>query len=207
MAETLAIAGIIWLATLSPGANFAVVSRNSSLHGRAAGVASSVGIALSCWLHIGVAIFGLGLIRITLPGALDIIQVAGAAYLVWLGGSTVLSPPRPGTAAAAAPAGSASGFLANGLLTNGLNAMTLVFVISLYTQVIDPATPLHEQLLWGLVVSGAHLLWFLAVSLLMSMPAVRQRVLARERLFNALIGTILALLGGLLLMADGPATA
>ena len=41
------IVGITWLAVISPGADFAMISRNSFLHGRRAGMLAALGIAIS----------------------------------------------------------------------------------------------------------------------------------------------------------------
>ncbi|MBV8635229.1 MAG: LysE family translocator, partial [Burkholderiaceae bacterium] len=46
MAELFAVAVITILAVISPGADFAMVTRNSLLYGRRAGVLCALGIAL-----------------------------------------------------------------------------------------------------------------------------------------------------------------
>lgn len=72
-----AIVAVTWLAVISPGADFAIVTRNASIYGRSAGVASSFGIASGCFVHVAYAIMGLALISQLFPGFFRYIQGIG----------------------------------------------------------------------------------------------------------------------------------
>lgn len=196
------IVGITLLAVVSPGADFAMISRNSFLYGRRAGIMAAVGIALSCWFHVFYAIFGLAVIQHLFPNILDFIKIAGAGYLIYIGATTALSRPKP-VGSDEAPVGqTVARAIAAGALTNGLNPKTAVFVISLYTQIIGPGRSIAFQLGCGLFISLAHLIWFAGVASFLSRPAIRQKVVANQRVFNGLIGSILVLLGVALVMFD-----
>lgn len=198
------VVAITWLAVISPGADFAVVSRNSSVHGRSAGLASSVGIGAGCFVHVGYAIVGLAVIFQLLPGFFRYIQIIGALYLAYLGVTLMLSKsvdPSDPAAIRHSPRNSWH-FFRMGLLTNSLNPKTSLFVISLYSQVIGLETALSEKLLWGIFIAVSHVLWFGGVSVFMSTPVVRSRILANQRAFNVAIGVALVVLGGLLLGND-----
>lgn len=204
IAHAWVVIAITWLAVISPGADFAVVSRNSSIHGRSAGIASSVGIASGCFVHVGYAIVGLAVISQLLPDFFLYIQVIGAVYLGYLGISLALSAgvnPDAGASATNADR-NALHFFGMGLLTNSLNPKTSLFVVSLYSQVIGPDTLLTEKLLWGAFIAISHFLWFGGVSVFMSAPAVRSKILANQRPFNVAIGLALVALGVLLLTND-----
>lgn len=197
------IATITWLAVISPGADFAVVSRNSSLFGRGAGLASSVGIASGCFVHVAYAILGLALISQYVPEFFEYVRIVGAGYLLYLGLTMVRSKPIQVNAR-----DGSNNQLTNwryfgmGLLTNSLNPKTSLFVISLYSQVIGPDTSLEAKLLWGAFIAASHLLWFSAVSMFMSAPAIRMRILSNQRAFNVGIGLVLLLLGCFLLLKN-----
>jgi threonine/homoserine/homoserine lactone efflux protein len=92
--QFLIILGIIWLAVISPGADFAMISQISSIQGRRAGILAAMGIAIGCWLHVTYAIFGLALVERLFPQALSIIRVAGAIYLIYLGIKMMLAKTR-----------------------------------------------------------------------------------------------------------------
>ena len=51
MTEIIAVALFTLLAVISPGADFAMVTRSSYAQGRKAGLAAAVGIALGCLLY------------------------------------------------------------------------------------------------------------------------------------------------------------
>ncbi|MCJ8509244.1 LysE family transporter [Rhizobium lemnae] len=198
MEQILLIASITWLAVLSPGADFAMVSRNSFLYGRRSGLAASAGIAIACWFHVIYAMFGIAVIQHTFPNILDFIKFVGAAYLIYAGVSTAFGTIRDVEGSLLPSGRSMAREMMTGILTNGLNPKTSIFVISLYTQFIGKDTPLSHQLLWGLFISLSHLLWFATVSMFLSNPAIRTVVLRRQRIFNIVIGIVLASLGAVL---------
>ena len=196
------IPSIIWLAVVSPGADFAMVSRTSFITGQRAGTMAALGIALACWFHIAYAIFGLGIVERLFPHMLDLLKIAGAAYLVYLGVTMALARPVLVAENPAATVQGDVGSLATGVLTNALNPKTSVFVVSLYAQVIGHDTPLGVQLGYGVAISISHLLWFVAVAMFLSRPSIRVRVLAHQRAVNGGIGIVLILLGLLLGFSD-----
>ncbi|SDY22739.1 resistance to homoserine/threonine (RhtB) family protein [Lysobacter sp. yr284] len=200
MQELLAIVTITTLAVISPGPDFAMVSRNSLLQSRRAGVLTALGIALGVWVHVGYTLLGVGLLireSIQLYAALKLL---GALYLVWLGAKMLRSRADTAPAADAPVARGDFAALRAGFLTNALNPKCTVFVVSLFLQAVGPQTPLASKLGYGAFVSGAHLLWFALVALLFSQGAVRARLLrwriAIDRAFGALLVGFGALLAG-----------
>ncbi|QQQ03373.1 LysE family transporter [Lysobacter enzymogenes] len=199
MQELLAIVTITTLAVISPGPDFAMVSRNSLLHSRRAGALTALGIALGVWVHVGYTLLGVGLLireSIQLYAALKLL---GALYLIWLGVRMLRSRAHDAPAPDAPVASGDLAALRAGFLTNALNPKCTVFVVSLFLQVVGPDTPLAIKLGYGAFVSGAHLLWFALVALLFSQGAVRARLLrwrvAIDRAFGALLvgsGAVLA---------------
>lgn len=205
MSQVVLIMSIIWLAVLSPGADFAMVSRSVCLHGRQAGLLVSLGIATSCWFHVGYAIFGLALVQHLVPQALTFVRLAGAAYLIYMGVSSALGLHTLPEETTNLPSRTGVRVVLSGILTNGLNPKTCVFVVSLYSQVISPHTPLRQQLAWGAFISLSHFVWFALVSVYLSRPTIRAFVLRRQRTFNVGIGVVLTCFG-LLLLGFNPAS-
>ncbi|MCR8825596.1 LysE family translocator [Pseudosulfitobacter koreensis] len=203
IAQAWIIATITWLAVISPGADFAVVSRNSSLFGQRAGLASSVGIASGCFVHIAYAILGLALISQYFPDFFEYVRIVGAGYLIYLGLAMVRSKAEAVQSAQIADQQLSNWrYLRMGLLTNSLNPKTSLFVISLYSQVIGPETPMEAKLFWGVFIAVSHFIWFGAVALFMSAPAIRVRILQNQRAFNIAIGAVLLALGAILLFKN-----
>ncbi|KQV98418.1 LysE family translocator [Rhizobacter sp. Root1221] len=194
MIELLAVATLTVLAVISPGADFAMVTRNSLLHGRPAGLLASLGVALGVQLHVLYTMLGVGLVLRHSPQAMGAIRLAGAVYLVWVGCSTFRARPAADGAAAATGL-TAWQAVRTGFFTNALNPKTTLFVLSVYTQVVGAGTPLPVQVAYGLFMSGAHLVWFAAVAVVFSQAALRARLLQRQQQVNRVIGAVLMALG------------
>ncbi|MFC3534054.1 LysE family translocator [Vogesella facilis] len=199
MLELLAVATITILAVISPGADFAMITRYSLLHGRRAGLLAALGIALGVLLHVLYTLLGVGLLLAASPLWLNLLKWLGAAYLVYIGIQTFRSPPLPAhSAAAAKPCHSGWQALRSGLLCNALNPKTTLFVVSTFSQLVSPGTPLWQQAAYGLFMAAAHLLWFALVALCLSSASLRAQLLQRQQQLNRVIGAILATLGGVL---------
>ncbi len=196
MHELLPIALITILAVISPGADFALVTRNSFAYGRQMGLWTALGIAVGVQIHVLYTMVGVGMLIATQPAALSVLKIVGAVYLIYIGCLTFRSTPIPSTHDAQSP-NTPSSFQAfkMGLLTNALNPKTTLFVVSTYSQVVEPGTSLWLQFAYGLFMSFAHWLWFTWVSLFFSSPDLRSRMLRHKIHIDRGIGFILTALG------------
>ncbi len=203
MTELIAVITITVLAVISPGPDFAMVTRNSLMLSRRAGVLTALGIGLGVFVHVGYTLVGLGLVIQQSLWLFNAIKLAGAAYLVYLGVKMLRA--RPG----GAPDGRAPALLSDaaalrtGFLTNALNPKTTVFIVSLFLQVVRPDTPLAVQVGYGAFISLAHVVWFCLVALCFSSGAVRQRLLAARHWIDRVFGGLLVGFGLLLAVASG----
>ncbi|MBP7204482.1 MAG: LysE family transporter [Propionivibrio sp.] len=196
MIEAVAVATITILAVISPGADFAMVTRNSMMRSRRAGMLTSVGISLGVLVHVAYSMAGIGLLISRSILLFSAIKFAGAAYLIYLG-ITMLKARKIDATADASETAPLSDFAALriGFLTNALNPKTTLFVVSLFTQVIRVDTPLLTQLGYGAFMSLAHLVWFVLVAFAFSSEAARRFVATSRHLIERAIGTILLGLG------------
>ena len=193
MNEIIAIAIITLLAVISPGADFALVSRNSYLYGRKQGIYTAYGIACAVWIHISYSVLGLSFLKHYIPNLLHIIQYIGALYLMYIGYKTftqqqisdhathTLLHPRQA--------------FTQGFLGNSLNPKTTLFVMSIFAQLLRGNHGLMHLIGYGMFISASHLLWFLLISLFCSTPVIRNKILSKQVSINRVIGTVLATLG------------
>ncbi len=195
LAELLAVATITILAVISPGPDFAMVTRNSYLFGRRTGLLCALGIALGVQVHVAYTMFGVSLLMRHAHGLLSVVKVIGAAYLIWIGLQTLRNRTPLTVDTASAPAISGLAALRMGFLTNALNPKTTLFVVSTYTQVVNAHTPLAVQFGYGLFMSAAHLAWFSIVAWSFGSETLRSAMLKRQRLLDGVIGTTLCGLG------------
>ncbi|MFK0274953.1 LysE family transporter [Ensifer sp. NPDC090286] len=123
-----------------------MVTRNSLLLSRRAGVLTALGIAVGVWVHVAYTLLGVGLLIRQSLLLFTLLKLVGAAYLIWLGIQMLRAKQAEEAALAAPPALSDLGALRMGFLTNALNPKTTIFVVSLFMQVVEPTTALPVQI-------------------------------------------------------------
>lgn len=200
MNEIVAVAVITLLATISPGPDFAMVTRNSYRYGRQAGVLAACGIAAGVQIHVCYTMFGVGVLIAEVPQLFFAIKIAGAAYLVYVGWKTFSNRTQLALAADTRPVHevevvSSVAAFKSGFLTNVLNPKTTLFVVSTFTQIVQPHTSVAMQFGYGLFMSLVHLVWFAALALFFSQPELRARILKRQLLADKVTGVVLMALG------------
>jgi threonine/homoserine/homoserine lactone efflux protein len=159
------------LAVISPGPDFAIVTRNSVLHSRKVGIATVLGISTGILLHMSYLVLGFGVIVSSLVKVLFLIKIVGCLYLGFLGWKSLRSSTQPRSESSEILSHSVispySAFW-SGLLTNLLNPKAILFSLSLFTIVIDKSTPPGVLLLCGAMIVLITMVWFLIVSLCFS---------------------------------------
>ena len=207
--QLLGYAGVVVLGAMSPGPDFAVVSRHSALGGRGPGLAASAGVASGMVVNTVMAMIGLGAALAASKTLYTIVKLIGAAYLVYLGVMALwsLRAKRSGSAPAEAsgtteapePALSESRLwpaYRRGFFANFLNPKVVVFLVTLMPQFLPKRPTVEEQVLLGIVTVVMVLLWFSTVALLVSLlrkAFQRPRV---AKVINGLTGVALIAVAG-----------
>jgi len=195
MLELAAVVTITILAVISPGADFAMVTRNSLVLSRRAGVLTALGIGAGVLVHVAYSLLGVGLIISQSIILLNVLKIVGALYLIWLG--VTMLRARPGGESPEGGSAAVSDFQAFrlGFLTNATNPKTTIFVVSIFVQVVDPSTPLAVQVGYGLFISAAHIVWFVPVALFFSNTHVRARIAGLKHWIERAFGAVLTAFG------------
>jgi RhtB (resistance to homoserine/threonine) family protein len=202
MTELLAVVTITIIAVISPGPDFAMVTRNSLLLSRRAGVLTALGIGAGVCVHVTYTLLGVGLVIRQSVLLFDILKLVGAVYLIWLGTKMLRAKPAGQLAATEVTAISDLGALRMGFFTNALNPKTTVFVVSLFMQVVEPTTALSIQIGYGAFIAAAHVIWFTVVAVFFSSGAVRLRLLDLRHWIDRAFGALLVGFGVLLATAN-----
>jgi threonine/homoserine/homoserine lactone efflux protein len=130
------VAGLVL--NLTPGPDLLYITARSLGQGWRAGAASSFGIAAGCLVHTAAAALGISVLLAASPLAYDVLRLAGAAYLIWLG-VQALRRRAPTAAVAALPADSLRRVFWQGFATNVLNPKVALFFLAFLPQFADPA--------------------------------------------------------------------
>ncbi len=200
MNELVAIALFTVLAVISPGPDFAMVTRASYAFGRRNGLFAALGIACGVQVHVLYTVLGVSLLVQHSPTLFLAMKVLGAGYLIYLGYSSLTNTTRLSLEGEGGR--KARGAFLSGFLTNALNPKTLLFVVSAYTQVVGPDSSLARQFAYGLFMSVAHWVWFSLVALCFSNASLRRLMIDRQRLVDQVIGVALLGLGVTVLFAS-----
>lgn len=193
-AATVATAMTLYAAVVvSPGPNFALISRLALSGRRSAAFGATFGLAIGATLYAVLTMAGFALVIARIGWLATAVQVAGGAYLVWLG----LSAWRAGHGAApgAATSGGWGRGLRTGLLVNLSNPKAIAFFLGFYAVAIPPGTSLPARaaiLLGGFAI---EIVWYGLVTLGLSRRRARAVYDRFSRWIERAIGTILAAFG------------
>ena len=201
-AEFLLVAGLHLGAVASPGPDFALVLKQSLVHGRKAAIWTSIGVGSAILLHVTYSLFGLGLLIRGSELWFTVVKFGGAAYIAWLGIQSLQARSRPEAEVAAETAfhpGKTGAFM-RGFLTNALNPKATLFFISLFVMAVSPTTPKFIQAVYGLWMALATAAWFCLVAVLFAHDRIRRKFLRYGHWIDRALGVVfLALAASLLL--------
>jgi threonine/homoserine/homoserine lactone efflux protein len=197
------------LIVIVPGADMALVARNTLAGGRSAGFRTATGTLLGLGIHAVAAVVGLSVVIAASATAFNVVKLVGATYLVWLGLQTLWATRRrarqvpmrePETWSMPGIGGAP---LLQGVLTNVLNPKLAVFFLSFLPQFVDgarPATPQILLLTGTFIVMGA--IWLASYVIAVDqLSGVLTRPVVK-RWLDRFIGTTLVALGLRLAMVE-----
>lgn len=176
------------VALVSPGPDFAIVTRLAIVSGRRSGLWAAAGVASAIGIYVLLCVLGMSLILATLPGLSRVLSIVGALYLAWLGVNCLRSRGTLPEASSATHGGKA---YLTGLLTNLLNPKAMLYFGSILSQALTPdLDAIDVALLWSLLV-GESLLWFCLVAQLFSSRRVLDWLRGRLIWLDRGIGVVL----------------
>jgi threonine/homoserine/homoserine lactone efflux protein len=202
------------LMTIIPGLDTVLVVRTALAQGRRSGFAVALGINTGVLIWGAAAAVGVSALLVASHLAYDVVRIAGAVYLIWLGSSMLWHTwgrrATRGTEAASreqessVAAGSVLRSWARGVTTNLLNPKIGAFYVAILPQFIPAHSP---HLLMGLTLAGVHdaegIIWF---TMLISAAHLARRFLESERaqrIMDRVAGTVLIGFGVKLALSNG----
>jgi len=163
-------------AVASPGADFAVVLKNTLVRGRKHGTVTAIGVGLGILVHVTYTLLGVSVVLKHFPFVFDAVKIIGALYLSYLGIQGLRSRARKSrTSVEQKPmALSLGNAFRTGFLTNVLNPKVTLFFVALFTSIVSSEREMIIQVGYGLWLSLYTMLWFAFVAWIFS----RQRILS-----------------------------
>lgn len=184
------------VAYLLPGPDMILLLQTGARQGRGAALATAMGLGIARGCHVALAALGLSALFKTAPWTFDVVRLAGAAYLLWIGFQCLRTTLLPNFEGATVEVGKRHYYEAirRGLLTNLLNPKALLFCSVLLPQFIDPqAGPVLGQFaILGVVLVGVGLLFDCAYALVgVALGRWLQRSPSAQRVQQWLFGSLL----------------
>lgn len=195
---SLAILGI--LIVISPGADFVLVLKNSINQGRKAGIWTAIGISLAICIHIGYSMLGISYLISQNELLFNIVRYTGSAYLIYLGLKGIFSAKdNVETIKDRKKDIKTYRYLTQGFLCNLLNPKTMLFFLSIFSQVISPDSSDNPQaLIYGLYMVILHGVWFCLVAMLFTSNSLQTYLQKMKKRLNQVCGLGLLAFGALL---------
>ncbi|HFQ5587236.1 TPA: LysE family translocator [Vibrio vulnificus] len=147
----------ITILTLTPGLDTALVIRNTTRAGLQDGCMTSLGICCGLFVHALFSAIGISAILAQSAELFQLVKMIGAAYLIWLGFSSLKSLMTSGAGLSVAQMAQqsydAKRSLREGFLSNVLNPKTAVFYLAFLPQFVNPE---GSPLLQSTTMAGIH---------------------------------------------------
>ncbi|MBD1564359.1 LysE family translocator [Vibrio sp. S12_S33] len=154
----------ITILTLTPGLDTALVIRNTSRAGFSDGCVTSLGICSGLFVHATFSAVGISAILAQSAELFHFVKMIGAAYLIWLGLSSLKALLKNGQGMNISTVSHGelklSRSLREGFLSNVLNPKTAVFYLAFLPQFINPeSSPLFQSLFMAAVHFVIAMVW------------------------------------------------
>jgi len=181
---------------VTPGPDMLYVITRSVGQGRAAGIASSLGIAAGCFVHILAVTFGLASLMMAVPAAYEVVKYAGAAYLIYLGVRTLVSR-QPKDAETPIKDSSLQKIFLQGVITNVLNPKVALFFLAFLPQFVNRGSNVAAQIIFlGILFNTSGTLVNVIVALAASYTGVQFKTrIGNSSVFRWLTGGVFIGLG------------
>jgi threonine efflux protein len=190
----LTIAVMHMAAMASPGPNVLLVTQTAMAHSRQRGLAVAVGVASGALLLATGAALGLGLLIGQASWLRVAVQLAGGAYLIFIGVQTWLGANDP----LRGPAPARGGLLRDyrrGLLTNLTNPKAAVFFGSILAPALDAGVSDAVRVAAVGLIAVNALWWHCLLAVVFSRPSVQLGYGRVKPVVDRVVGGLLGLLG------------
>src|SRR5574342_836001 len=194
--EVFLIAAI--LLNLTPGTDTMYIVSRSISQGRTAGIYSALGISAGIVVHTFLAAFGLSVILLQSAFLFNLIKIAGAIYLAYLGIKMILSKNET-KEQQSLPKQSNKKIFLQGMITNVTNPKVALFFLAFLPQFIHTQSGVSTPtpfIILGLTFTLTGGIWCFITAYFSSMATSRLRG-------NSKVSTVLNRLTGIVFIAMG----
>lgn len=202
----LSLAGIHFVALLSPGPDFALVVQNATRHGRQTGIYIALGLSTAILLHAFLSLTGVSYLIHQHPFFYTSIQILGGGYLLYIGIGTLRSVIKNYKKKTAPPTEIDSVVINNkrqafikGFTTNILNPKAWLFFISLMSSLVPVGMSFEGKVSVLFILFVITLLWFSSLAWMLSTNLMQQKIQKASIYIDGLCGIIFTIVACVIL--------
>lgn len=188
---------VAFLIVITPGADMALVARNTLSGGRSHGLMTAFGVVSGVLVHGAAAALGLSALISASSSAYQALRIVGALYLILLGLQSLWSAWRGASSTPAVQAPKSRNHpYTHGLMTNVLNPKLSLLFLSLMPQFLNEGAAATPQiLLLTAVFLAIGVAWLVFYVLLIHRVRAKLDQTRVRRVIDAAVGALLVALG------------
>ena len=185
------------LGAMSPGPSLAVVLRNTISGGRMQGVMTGIGHGIGLSVYAFIAVAGLSSLVLANKKIFNLLQLAGAAVLIWLAFNMITSN-RP-SSSTEYKGNRRRGFI-EGFTISFLNPKTLVFMVAIFSQFINPNITNSDRFILAAMAGVIDTTWYVLVAAVLAGTPIVDKLRVNAVIVDRLFGVALLVISILLIM-------
>ena len=191
---------IHWVAMMSPGPDFLLVSKNALTSSTSNGLATATGIASGIVLHLAYCILGIAVLVSQSIILFNVVKILGGVYLIYLGIKCLLSKPTTSqeityNAQPKIHQKTLWQSFREGFVTNALNPKVTIFFLSIFTTIVAPETNMATKIAMGVIIVVSNIVWFSTEVFVLSRPLIQAKFLRYRQRIDRVFGVLLCGLG------------
>ena len=187
----LGISFVCAMGAISPGPSLAVVLRNTISGGRTLGVMTGIGHGIGLGIYAFIAVMGLSSLLLANKQIFNLIQWAGALFLIWLAFNMIIY--RSSSISNDNKGNWRRGFL-EGFMIAFLNPKILVFMAAIFSQFINPDISSSGRFIMAIMAGVIDTIWYVLVAAVLAGTPIINKLRANAGLIDRSIGMIMLIL-------------
>ena len=185
---------IDFLAIMSPGPDFFMVLKNSLTKSHKAGIYTTLGISLGCFILFNLGVLGVGVLIAQNKILFTILKLAGAAYLVYLAVKSLIAKAEvkePQLVYSEHSKISLWEYFKIGLICNLTNPKAMMFIITLAAYIAEKGNPYTDGFMVACITCINTCIWLSLVSIVFGSIKVRKVFYRYQRTINIVFAVVL----------------
>ena len=190
-------------AVASPGPDFFLITRQSTLYGRDISIWASLGISIGILMHSFLSIVGIYVLLSLYPDFIFYMKIIASLYIASIGVRTLLVNSQIEISPLSDQKNiTATKSFVMGFFTNALNPKAFLFFIMVFSLISNTNSSNEIKILLGVYMAGATFIWFTLISISFSKISKGEFIKKNLPYLEKIIGVILILIALQILYLD-----